>query len=1084
MVVMRIFSLILLLLAFVTFAEAQNLAEWENPEIVQVNKEPGRTTFLSYPNAGDALQKKNASVEILDGTWKFKWYPNPDSASVDFYEPSFDISKWDDIKVPGNWEMQGFGTPIYVNHPYEFADKRTPITEMKDGPKPPQIPHDFNPVGLYRREFTVPAGWKGKEIFIYLGSVKSAFYLYVNGNYIGYSEGSKLPSEFDITQSVKPGQKNVVALRVFRWSTASYLECQDFWRLSGIERSVYVYTQPKTRIRDFEVISTLDDDYSTGLLDIDVDIKNHLTKPQGIQVTYLLRDGDKEIKKGTIKGSMPKRTSGQFHFKTKIKNIRQWSAEKPNLYTLVLSLKDESGKDLEAITYKIGFRRIEIKHGQFFINGMAVTLRGANIQEHDPANGHYVTEEIMRKDMELMKTHNLNAVRLSHYPQPERWYELCDEYGIYVVDEANIESHGMYYGKNSLAKKPEWENAHLDRMVRMVKRDKNHASVVIWSMGNEAGNGDNFYKGYKAIKDADATKRPVQYERVETDSRYALGFEWNSDIIVPQYPSPATFAYMGNLLLDRPFIPSEYAHNMGNSTGNFVDYWIEIRKYPQLQGGFIWDWVDQGLWKTDENGKRIVAYGGDFGKDMPSDGNFLLNGVINADRTVQPAIHEIKKGHEPVVFRLLREKDRIVRVLIENYYDFTDLDELEYSAEIMADGKVLKTIPVEGVKGVPHTGRPVDINLGDDIKPQPATEYFLTLRAKTKDASGVVPAGYVVSEEQFRLKWDGGEGQNYQDSGFGDFKVKETSSAISAKNKKVQFVFDKKTGMVSSYRFNGTEYIFDGNGPKPDFWRAPTDNDFGNHMPKKNINWKKATKEFKVKSIELDKSSDEGIKVTVEYDLSAAGTVFTSVYTLSGSGRLHVENTLYASSSEKSDVPRVGMNLLVDRKFGKLTFFGRGPWENYRDRNVSSIVGLYESPVEGQRVFYARPQENGNKTDVRWAALTDGAGNGLLMVADNDKWVEMTAMPYLTSDFDAREGYDYGPVNEENKHMEYVDEENFVRWNIDYGQRGVGGIDSWYSLPLHKYLLMPDRDYKWGFTLIPVEKADKETLIKLSKTTD
>ena len=1078
----KITFLLILCFGLISGFKAQTFKEWENPEIIEINKEPARTTFLNYPTSEDALAKTNPTVVNLDGVWKFKWVKKPADAPKDFFKPSFNVSSWDDINVPANWEIEGFGVPIYVNHPYEFADKRTPITEMKNGPEPPRVPHDYNPVGSYRREFTIPSDWKKRDVIIYLGSVKSAFYIWINGEFVGFSEGSKLPSEFDITKYVKPGKKNVVALQVYRWSDASYLECQDFWRLSGIERSVYVYSQPKTHIFDFEVVSTLDDAYENGIMKLSVDIQNSGTKEQNITVEYHLINEGSVIGKGEKTGTVAANGDNTFSFDENIPGVKQWSAEHPNLYTLLLTVKDKKGKELEATVYNIGFRKIEIKHGQFFVNGMAVLLKGANMQEHNPETGHVVTEELMMKDIKLMKQFNVNAVRLSHYPQPERWYELCDKYGIYVVDEANIESHGMYYGKNSLAKKPVWEKAHVDRMVRMVKRDKNHASVIIWSMGNEAGNGVNFYAGYKAIKKADATKRPVQYERVETDSRYALGFEWNSDIIVPQYPSPSTFEWMGNHLLDRPFIPSEYAHNMGNSTGNFLDYWIEIRKYPQLQGGFIWDWVDQGIWKTDKNGKRFIAYGGDFGTNMPSDGNFLLNGVVNADRTVQPGLYEVKKGHEPVVFVLLREKNRVARVLIENFYDFTDLNALSYSAEIMADGKTLKTIPLENIEGETHRGKVIDIELGNDIVPEPATEYFLILRAKTKKATEVVPEGHVVSEEQFKLNWKSDKTVPVASSGFGDLKIKETSTTVTLENSKVKLVFDKKSGTISEYSFDGTEYIYDGKGPKPDFWRAPIDNDFGNKMPWKNINWKKATKEFKVKSVDVKKADDGSVNINVVYDLKDVGTTFVSKYTLFNSGRLHVDNTLNASESEKSDIPRVGMNLLMKSEFYDLTYFGRGPWENYRDRNSSSIVGLYEGPVSDQLTYYSRPQENGNKTDVRWAALTDGSGNGLLVVADKKPGFEMTAMRHLSSDFDAREGYDYGPVHEENKHMEFVNPRNFVRWNIDYGQRGVGGIDSWYSKPLEKYRLPADKDYHWGFTFIPVEKADKEKLVKLSKT--
>ncbi len=1078
---MRRFVLVVAIVITVLPGRAQNIKEWENPEVIEVNKEPARTTFVSYPTSTDALKRINPSVVSLDGVWKFKWVKKPIDRPIGFFSSSFDVSSWDDIKVPANWEVEGFGTPIYVNHPYEFADRRTPITELKNGPEPPKVPHDFNPVGSYRREFTIPAEWKKREVIIYLGSVKSAFYIWINGEYVGYSQGSKLPSEFNITEFVKPGKKNIVALQVYRWSDASYLECQDFWRISGIERSVYVFSQPKTRIFDFEVVSTLDDAYENGVMKLNVDIKNHTSKEQNISVAYRLLD-DRNI---VIEGEAAVVASGDSDkgvlFDANIPNVKQWSAEHPNLYTLQLILKDKRGEEIESTTSKIGFRSIEIKHGQFFVNGMAVLLKGTNMQEHNPETGHVVTEELMMKDIKLMKQFNINAVRLSHYPQPERWYELCDKYGIYVVDEANIESHGMGYGKRSLAKDSVWEKAHVDRMVRLVKRDKNHPSVIIWSMGNEAGNGVNFYAGYRAIKEADATKRPVQYERVEVESRYILGWEWNSDIIVPQYPSPATFEWMGQQLLDRPFIPSEYAHNMGNSTGNFVDYWAEIRKYPQLQGGFIWDWVDQGIWKTDENGKRFFAFGGDFGENMPTDGNFLMNGVINADRTIQPALHEIKKGQEPIIFKLLREKKRVARVLIENYYDFTDLKELSISAEIMADGKVLKTIPLEDIAGETHRGKVVNIDLGDEITIKPKTEYFLTMRAATKIATDVVPKGHVVSEEQFKLPWKSSETATADSDDFGDIKIDETSRAVTMSNDKVKVVFDKKAGTVSSYSFDGTEYIYEGNGPKPDFWRAVTDNDFGNKMQQKNINWKRATLNYRVESVKVEKLGQGDVKVDVVFSLKDVGTTFSTEYTLYKNGHLHVINVLTASETETSDIPRVGMNLLIDRKFGSLTYFGRGPWESYIDRKASALIGLYKSSVEEQKAFYARPQENGNKTDVRWAALTDDNGEGLMVVADNSAGFEMTAMPYLTADFDAREKYDYGPVHLENKHMEFVKSRNFVRWNIDYGQRGVAGVDSWWSMPLGKYLLKPNKNYSWGFTFIPVKSSDTESLIKLSK---
>ena len=519
-----------------------------------------------------------------------------------------------------------------------------------------------------------------------------------------------------------------------------------------------------------------------------------------------------------------------------LKEIRPWNAEQPNLYTLTLTLSDEKKRVIESTAINIGFRSVEIKRGQLLVNGVPVTLKGTSIHETDPNTRHYLTEEVMRRDIELMKLFNINAVSLSHYPFPEKWYELCDEYGLYVVDETNIESHGLYYSERSLAKFPEYEEMHVDRMVRMVKRDKNHPSVIIWSMGNEAGNGVNFYAGYKAIKAADRTKRPVQYERTKIGSRHALEFDWNTDIIVPQYPDPATFEWFGQRLLDRPFIPSEYAHSMGNSTGNFQDYWDVIDRYPQLQGRFIWDWVDQSIWKTGKDGSRHLAYGGDFGENMPSDGNFLLNGIIFADRSVQPGLYEVKKAHAWIKFRQLRVRENIATILVENRYDFTNLDQFELKAFIKSDGKVLKTIPIPSISVGPHSSKVIEIDLAG-IELASNSEYFLEMEALTSADKGLVPKGHSVAEEQFRLPW-------YQSGDrvtvTGDpLKVYETMDGWNFSGDHFSLSIDKKEGRIGEYQYKGNNLISKGFGPRPDFWRAPVNNDFGNGMPRNHINWKK-----------------------------------------------------------------------------------------------------------------------------------------------------------------------------------------------------------------------------------------------------
>jgi beta-galactosidase len=1079
---MRNSLLSILLFAFLGgVSYGQELPDWENPLVVERNKEPGRATFTSYPTAEEALEGgQSPFYKSLNGTWKFHFSKNPAERPSDFYEQSFDVSKWDNIQVPGNWEVEGFGIPIYVNHPYEFADARTPITELQNGPEPPRIPRDYNPVGSYRRTFEIPQDWDGRQVFIEFGAVKSAFYIWINGEKVGYSQGSKLPSEFDITSYVKAGKQNTVALEVYRWSDASYLECQDFWRISGIERDVAIYSQPKTRIRDFEVVSTLDDSYKTGELDLFVDVENHLSANQNITVAFEVAEDQGTVVAKESLVAVPKMSEVTVNLNAAIENVKAWSAEHPNLYHLTIQLIDEDGTVLEATSRKVGFRSVEIKRGQLLVNGVPVTLKGANLHEHHPETGHVMDEDMWMRDIELMKRNNFNAVRLAHYPQAERWYELCDQYGLYILDEANIESHGLYYGENSLAKKPLWEKAHVERMTRMVERDKNHPSVIIWSMGNEAGNGVNFYAGYKAIKELDRSMRPVQYERTEVGSRFALDFEWNTDIIVPQYPDPATFEWFGKKLLDRPFIPSEYAHAMGNSMGNFQDYWDIINRYPQLQGGFIWDWVDQGIRSTDSEGNEIFAYGGDYGENMPSDGNFLLNGIVDSDRTPQPGLFEAKKAHEWVKFHALRLNQDVAKLLVENRYDFTNLRAFAFQAMVKADGKTLKTIDLPLLETPPHEGETVTFDIsGVDV--EPGTEYFLEMQVTTRKNKGVISRGHVVAREQIKLPWQA-EIQKAV-AAKATVEMEETNDAFVFETGDVQLSIGKETGTIVSYRFKKSNLLTAEGGPKPDFWRAPTDNDFGARMPQRNINWKKATRNQQTESVEMSSLENGEYQVTAIWNLPDVGTRFHTIYTIHGNGSVTLENKMEASDSEKSDLPRLGMVLTMPREFDQLTWFGRGKWENYVDRNVSSFIGLYTSDVADQMVPYERPQENGNKTGIRWAAVTNSKGVGLLAVSKEHPadGFEMTAMPYLTADFDAREGYEYGPVHEEQKHIAQVKERNLVRWNIDYGQRGVAGVNSWGAQPLKEYQIPATENYTWSFTLIPVTENSSDYLTGKSK---
>lgn len=1059
-----------------------NSPDWENPAVFEINKEQGRAAFFSFESREKAMANdpmQSARHLCLDGTWKFHIAQNPGQRPTDFFKPGFDTAGWDDILVPGNWEVQGFDTPIYVNHPYAFADPRNLITDMDEGPDPPRIPRDYNPVGSYRKEIQLPETWEGQEVLIHFGSVKSAFYLWVNGHKVGYSQGSKLPSEFNITDYIKPGEKNVIAAEVYRWSDGAYLECQDFWRISGIERSVYIYAQPRLRVRDFEVVSVLDETYTDGLFQLEVLLQNHRLQASEFRLAYSLEDEDgREVAAGKLQNKTIHRDVSHTFPETGIPEVKPWSAENPHLYTLIISLKDHHGDHLESISRKIGFRSIEIERGQLLVNGVPVLLKGVNIHTHNPELGHTLSEEIMKEDIRLLKQNNFNAVRLSHYPFPERWYELCDKYGLYVVDEANIESHGMYYGPESLGKDPDWMEAHLDRLVRMVQRTRNHPSVVIWSMGNEAGNGINFYEGYHAVKEADATKRPVQYERVETDSRYVFGWEWNTDIIVPQYPDPAFLNWFGGFRSERPLIPSEYAHSMGNSTGNFAEYWDEIYRHPQLQGGFIWDWVDQGLYETDEEGKGFFAYGGYHGEDMPTDGNFLLNGIVFPDRAPQPALYEVKQVQQPIHFNLLRVRNGTARLLVENYYDFTSLDAYTFDVFIRADGQTLHHLTIDTLAVNPHSSKVVELELPDDISLTANTEYFLELEARRKEAAWPFMENHVVAAGQFRLPWYEKEGR--QQPGGRTISLEENHQSVRLYNDDFELTFNTGSGEMISWRFHGEELI--AGSPAPDYWRAPTDNDFGNRMVERNIEWKKATREHDLINFVVQPAGDHSsVRIETTYDLGPAKALSRLIYTVYADGGVDVEKILRPENEDGPDIPRVGINLLLLPAFDQLTWFGRGPFENYRDRNTAAFIGLYRSTAAEQLVPYIRPQENGNKTGVRWAALTNESGDGLMFVSHEEDGLEMTAMPYLTSDLDAREGYEYGPVRLEQKNIAFVKQQDLIRWNIDYGQRGVAGVNSWGAMPLEAHRLLPDREYRYSFSLVPLQNTTVEERVRISK---
>ena len=1083
-------SFILFLLFFyVGFSQQKNIWHYiENEQVISENKEDAHASFTSFSSFSSFLKNTPTYKKSLNGVWKFNWVKNPANRPTKFMNPTFILNDWKEIIVPSNWEVEGFGTPIYVNHQYEFSDYKAMIAddmELIDEiyPKTPgKVPHNYNPVGSYRRDFDIDSTWTGKEIFLHVGAMKSGGFVWLNGRYIGYSQGSKLPSEFNITKAAKKG-KNTIAIQIFRWTDGSYLEAQDFWRISGIERDVYIYAQPKVRIQDIDVQTFLDDTYTQGFLEIEIDFQNHEKFNKELFVSYQLFDENNIMiaeQENNTAVSPRRRKSTQFS--TNIIDPKKWSAEHPNLYTLRITSKDANKNLIEITEQKIGFRSVEIKKGLLLVNGQVVTLKGVNAHEANPETGHVMNEKLMLKDIKMWKENNINAVRLAHYPRSKRFYELCDLYGIYVVDEANIESHGMYYGQYSLAKQRKWIKAHKDRMLRMVERDKNHPSVIIWSMGNEAGNGIVFYEGYEAIKRLDKIKRPIQYERTYKSDNNLFNMDWNTDIIVPQYPSPATFERIGQTKTDRPFIPSEYAHSMGNSTGNFVDYWDIIEKYEHLQGGFLWDWVDQSIWKTNAKGEKYYAYGGDFGKDMPTDNSFLNNGIVFPDRTPQPALYEVKKAQEFINFKDFLETDaNLASIKIENLYDFTNLDQFNFKAVVKANGEILKTIDLKGVNIKAHESKLVSIPL-NGINFIENTEYFIEFSATTKNKWGLLSKGFEVAKEQVYLSKKFKTKTVKVDNGW-YLKSTDNSNEFILYNNYIKVAFDKQKGNIISYVFKKQEYINAKKGPQINFWRAPTDNDLGNRMPTRNLGWKNATLNPTVSKFDFKKLDNNLMQVIVEYQLPTVKTTHTTIYTVNGNGVVKIENTLNASTY-KGDIPRVGMRMQIPNKFKDVTYYGRGPWENYQDRKASTFVDVFKTTVSNFYVPYVRPQENGNRTDVRWMALMDDKEYGLLISSPSQKGLSISALHMPNEDFDITDGLDYSKENKStnlSKHTIDIKEQDLVQLNIDLAQRGLGGDNSWGAKPQDKYQLKSNKKHSYSFYLIPFTSGTIPKFIELQQ---
>jgi len=1038
--------------------------DWENPEMIAQNKENPHATLVSFPDEQSALESvmtDSPNYLSLDGIWKFNLSKSPDQRPYWFFKDNYDTRDWDDIEVPSNWEMKGYDVPIYVNITYPFKND------------PPFIQHNYNPVGSYKRSFKVPSEWRNKEVFLQFGAVASAFYVWVNEQLAGYSQDSKTPAEFNITKFLKRGN-NSLAVEVYRWCDGSYLEDQDFWRLSGIQRTVFLHARPKTYINDFFAVGDLENNYRDGLLKLNVSLQSTDGKDGDLIVEASLFDNGQKLYSESKNVSLTE-NKASVNFEKSIPGIKKWSAETPWLYPLVISLKKKDGNILESIGARTGFRKVEIINSQLLVNGVAIRIKGTNMHEHDDINGHVVSEALILKDIRVMKSNNINAVRTSHYPQQELWYDMCDKYGLYLVDEANIESHGIGYDKDvTLADKPEWAAAHFARMKSMVERDKNHPSVIIWSLGNEAGDGHNFLNNYKWTKQRDNT-RPVQYERAEKSTNTT---ERHTDIVCPMYARIEEIeAYARDEKNDRPLIMCEYAHAMGNSTGNLQDYWDVIEKYPKLQGAFVWDWVDQGLLKTGEGGEKYWTYGGDYGEPgVPSDGNFCLNGLTWPDRTGKPGLNEVKKVYQYVGFEPADLRSGLIK--ITNKYDFTNLADFSFDWEVVSDGSTRQSgkIPIPDLK--PHKGLLVMIPVGK-INPQPGTEYFLNLRVSKGEEWNLVPEDHIYASAQFRLPFEGQPVRFSQDQ-LAILQTSTVGNKAEVSGSDMKIVFNLENGKMESYTYKGRELIR--KAPEPDFWRAPTDNDYGYNMDKLLGIWKKAGERTSVTRANISQPLPGKVVATFNYDIKGpdgnkiAG--YSSVYTIFGSSDVIVLNTFSKVSDKLPEIPRMGMQMQLPEDLTNLRWFGRGPHENYADRKTSAEVGLYESSVADQYVPYIRPQENGYKTDTRWLTLTDDNETGIL-VSGNPLFC-FAALNYVHDDFESPGKLSqYRPdAKTANTHTIDVKPHDFVNLNIDLGQMGVGGDNSW-GAPIHlQYRLLENR-YSYSFRLRPIVKGDD--ILKLAK---
>ena len=1011
-------SLCLALLSMSSGALAQSESRWQNVNINQQNREPRRANFFAFENLEKAQsfdKKKSANYLSMEGMWKFNFVKDHNKRPANFFALKYDDSQWKDFPVPGLFELNGYGDATYKNIGYAWA--------TQFDPNPPYISELNNYTGSYRRTFELPKDWKGKDVYFHVGSATSNLTLWVNGKYVGYSEDSKVAAEFNISKYLKPG-KNLIAMQVMRWCDGSYFEDQDFWRLTGIAREVYLYARPKLHVADIRLNAALENNYQDGVLNYKVSLKGGKTD---VAITLCDKDG-KQIAQATGAQGI-----------IKVPKVNAWTAETPYLYKAYITLKNKQGA-AEVIPQKVGFRNVEIKNAQLLVNGQPVLVKGADRHEMDPDGGYVVSLERMIQDIKIMKQLNINAVRTSHYPCDPRWYDLCDEYGIYITAEANLESHGMGYEEKSLAKFPEYIVPHIERNEGNVKPLINHPSVIVWSLGNESGYGVNFEKAYDWVKACDTT-RPAQYERGGYDSK--------TDIYCPMYIGYEESESYCKSNGTKPYIQCEYAHAMGNSEGGFKEYWDLIRKYPKYQGGYIWDFVDQGLRdKSPITGKEIFTYGGDYGRYPASDYNFNCNGILAPNRRLNPHAYEIQYVLQNVWIKDFDAENGSFNVYNENF--FKNIDDLSLTATLFANGVKLTTVAIPDTKGIaPQATKLVKSealkSAIEKAEAEHATEEITINFAFASDGSQpLVDKGQVMARQQIVLNGYEFDKVDAPANTGSKIEVEETNSYVKVSAERMSVTIGKKTGMIDYLDVDGEPMLKFRESMTPEFWRAPTDNDYGASLQKKMRVWKNP--QMNLKSFDKSESKDS-VVLTANFEMPEVKAELMLRYRINAAGEVAVTEKMTTDKEAKvADLFRYGMQLQMPASFSKLEYYGRGPEENYIDRHSSSFIGKYEANVKDEYYPYVRPQESGNHTDIRYFSIFNPAtGKGITF--EGYAPMECSAIPYLVEDLDAgiEKEHAWG------QHSGDLVEKGLVQLHIQQRQFGLGCIDSWGSSPMEKY---------------------------------